>query len=463
MTTLFGFYDLGLSSLRAAQTGLQVTGENIANINTPGFARRRVELAPGFPIQVRGGFLSNGVQVDRVRRQQDGLIQFNLERETGSLASNEERLRGLRGLEESLGTLESDNLSALYSGFSEAFTTLAGSPEDLTLRRGAIAAADRLAGAIRGAWSRLDAQRRQEDQAVRLGLEEVNRLAADLADLNRRIASTEGGGATNAPLRDQRQQVVEQLADLTGGYTVPDERGRLQFALPGGGTLVTSERARPVALTSAADGTAQISLGGNDLTATLRSGRLGALLELRDESIPEQQTNLDNLARDLIRRANPAVLSGQDLQGNPGQALFQPTAVVAPGVAARIEVNPAILGDAATLAISSDGTPGNGDIAATLAGLQTGAGLSFIGGKTPEQFLADASADLGNRIGAADVATGISTGLLEGLAARREQVSGVSLDEEAVELIRFQRSYEAAARFIGVLNEITEVTVNLGR
>ena len=126
-TSLFGYYDLGLRALSAAQFGLQVAGDNIANVNTPGYSRRRVDLRPGLPMPVAGGMLDRGVEIGRIRRLADRFVQTNLEREMGSLAGSEEKLRGLREIETLLGNLEdaiaADNKLAARAGFIEIAKT----------------------------------------------------------------------------------------------------------------------------------------------------------------------------------------------------------------------------------------------------------------------------------------------------------------------------------------------------
>jgi len=105
--SLFGYYYLGLQSMSAARYGLQVAGDNIANVNTPGYARRRFDLTPGYPVNVPGGLLDQGVDVAGLRRMEDMFLQASLEREMGRQAGSEEMLRGLEQIESLFGPLDS--------------------------------------------------------------------------------------------------------------------------------------------------------------------------------------------------------------------------------------------------------------------------------------------------------------------------------------------------------------------
>jgi len=460
---LFGYFSIGLQSMNAAQLGLRVAGDNIANVFTPGYARRRLDLTTGYPVPVPGGLLDQGVQVDGLRRMEDRFLQASLQREQGRQAGSEELLRGLRQIESFFGNLEQgQGISSALADLSAAFDQLAGQPDNLALRRGAISSAGAAAQTIRDTYGRLEAQRALEDQTAGSLVTRINSLADELVGLNREIAIEESGGGVAAPLRDQRAVVIDELVRTTGGSAVTASNGRVRFSFPGGPTLVTGDDALPLSTRRATDGTLRILSGadGGDITDRLRDGQLGSVLYLRDESIGGRLADLDLLATDLIGRANALTAGAFDLQGNAGGPLFQPDPPGGPGVARQIAVDAALLQDPTLLAVSGTGAPGSGDIAQQLAGLsdQASPGLA---GRSAAGFVADLLSSLGEEIARTDVTEGVSRSLVDNLNAQIDSISGVSLDEEAVALIEHQRSYEAAARFIQVLNSFTETAINL--
>jgi flagellar hook-associated protein 1 FlgK len=456
---LFGYYDLGLRALSAARLGLEIAGDNIANATTPGYVRRRMDLTSGSPVEVPGGFLDRGVEIARIRRLEDRFLQASLERERGSLGGSEERLRGLRDVEDIFGTVDGEDILSAYSRFGTAFSELAASPDDPTLRRVAVLSAEGLAERIRETYGRLEAQRRTENEAVAAGVEEIDRLAGELAALNDEIVAHEAGGETS-PLRDRRAQIVEELAALTGGTAASAGNGRVQFSLPGGPTLVTGAGRVEIETRRDADGMHRIVVNDVDVTDSLRRGKIGALIGIRDDAIPARTAALDTLAADLVTRANAVTTAATDLDGNPGRPLFVPDPPTGARLGARIAVAADVTGDPRLLAISATGEPGDGAGAIDLAGLSS-AGSAALGGSSASEFLATLRSTLGGEIVQADVDFGVADEIVSSLEARRSATTGVSLDEEAVELMRFQRSYEAAARFIQVLNEVTEIAVNL--
>jgi flagellar hook-associated protein 1 FlgK len=169
---------------------------------------------------------------------------------------------------------------------------------------------------------------------------------------------------------------------------------------------------------------------------------------------------LDGLAADMTTRVNALTTAARDLNGNAGGPLFVPDPPGATGAAAAIAVNPELLRDPSRLAVSASGAAGDGSAAAAIAKLrdQTSAAL---GGKSPADFLADSLTRLGDDIVQTDVSLSVSKSLVDGLAQQRDSVSGVSLDEEAIQLMQYQRSFEAATKFIQVLDSVTQTAVNL--
>ncbi|HEU4402768.1 MAG TPA: flagellar hook-associated protein FlgK, partial [Candidatus Polarisedimenticolia bacterium] len=258
---LFGYFDLGRRAMDAARLGLQVAGDNISNASTPGYARRRLDLVPGPVIQVPGGWLDQGVEVGAIRRMEDRFLQANLEREKGGLGEADERLRGLKEIEAIFGSLDGNGIASALAGFTASFNALAGQADSLGARRAALSAADTLAGALRDTSARLQTQRGLLDKSVEGSVAEINRLAGELAGLNREIALEEADGTVAAPLRDRRAQVIESLGDLTGGAAYAGPGGRLLFALPSGVTLVSGDNALPLGTARAANGTLRILSG----------------------------------------------------------------------------------------------------------------------------------------------------------------------------------------------------------
>jgi flagellar hook-associated protein 1 FlgK len=466
MSTLFGFYDLGLRALSAAQAGMQVAGDNISNVNTPGFARRRLEFVPGPPIQMKGGSIDQGVEIGRLRRMEDTLLLRTLEKEQGSWGEADERLRGLRDVETLMGTVDGEGILSAMGRFSQAFSELAGQPESLALRRGAVSSAESLASLIRDTHEKLRAQQRLENDAIANTVDRINSLASRLAEVNNQIREQEVAGDLAAGSRDQQEKIVKELAELSGGTAVRTGAGKIAFYLAGGHTLVTGDEKSVDAIlleTTKRGPLGQIRIlagaDGSDITSKIRGGRLSAMVDLRDNVIGEKIADLDTVASELIRRVNALTTGAVDLDGNPGSALFQSDPPFS-RPAASIRVDPAILSDPRLLAVSATGAPGDGSAAMDIAEIP-GSPSGTFGNRSMTAFLADSIARVGSQVTETEIRHSVAGGIVEELEVRRDSISAVNLDEEAVELMKFQSAYQAAARFMQALNEMTEITVNL--
>ena len=295
-------------------------------------------------------------------------------------------------------------------------------------------------------------------------VEQTNALAGELAILNRQIAMEQSSGDVAAPLLDRRAVIIRELTALTGGSAATGSDGRVSFSFSGGPTLVTGDDALRLTTSRDAEGAFRIHSGadGRDITDRLRQGRLGGRLYLRDDEISGRTADLDRLATYLTSRANAATTGALDLAGNAGGPLFVPSPPLASRAAASISVNPDLLENPALLAISRTGAPGEGDIAGRLATMVERSAVA-LDGRSPSAFIKDMLSRLGSDVVQADVDQSVARSLVDGLQARQDAVSGVSLDEEAVELVKYQQSYEAAARFMQVLNSVTEVAIDLVR
>jgi flagellar hook-associated protein 1 FlgK len=242
--------------------------------------------------------------------------------------------------------------------------------------------------------------------------------------------------------------------------------GKIAFYLAGGHTLVTGDEKSVDAIlleTTKRGPLGQIRIlagaDGSDITSKIRGGRLSAMVDLRDNVIGEKIADLDTVASELIRRVNALTTGAVDLDGNPGSALFQSDPPFS-RPAASIRVDPAILSDPRLLAVSATGAPGDGSAAMDIAEIP-GSPSGTFGNRSMTAFLADSIARVGSQVTETEIRHSVAGGIVEELEVRRDSISAVNLDEEAVELMKFQSAYQAAARFMQALNEMTEITVNL--
>lgn len=463
--TVFDHMAIGRSAMRAFRLGMNIAGYNVANSQTPGFSRRRLELGTMPAVAVEGGQIGTGVDVVAVNRQRDPFLDFAARRELGRLGADSGRSDLLAALEPTLGEVDNAELQNAFSGFFDALQTLSVQPDSISVREAATGSAQQLAATLRRSDSKLVEARGRADKEVRRTAERVNDIAGRLASINAELIEQESGGDEASDLRDERDRLVDEIAQLVAVRSVETSNGTINLYLDEtGDTLVSGTSARALTITSDASGHAQIgvSRGGEavDLTTRLALGKIGGALQTRDQQIAGYRDALDQLAGALITTFNGVHRAGFDLDGQAGVALFTPDP---PGsnAASAIQVNAVVEDDPRKWATSSvAGNVGNNQNALDLVALRQTA-IAALGGRSLLDTAADVIGQVGHDVAQADAAREASQTIVDALDLKRQEVSGVNLDDEAADLVRWQQSFAAAAKFMQVVNQVTESALGL--
>jgi flagellar hook-associated protein 1 FlgK len=424
------------SGLAAAEYGLNVTGQNIANLNTVGYARRTVdfvEVPPG-----SGG----GVAVAQARAVRDALLearirqQFPAEEQQGAIATS------LAIVEASLGT-PGQSIDGALGALFHSFATLALDPTSSVSRDSVVLQGQQLARAFNSmAVSFADAQR-SADGDIRSGVEQVNSLATQIAALNTSIGNANGADAET--LRDQLGVALKSLSGLADVTVLQRPDGGADVSIGTGRALVVGGNTYALGIGSAGiSGFATVTSGGVDITSEITRGSVGGLLEVRDTLVPGYQTRLDQLAFGVAQQVNALHTAGYTATGVSGQTFFTPLTTVA-GAAAALTVDPALAGNSALVAGSLTGASGDNQTAKAIANLSDA--RVMIGGTAS---MSDVWSQLVYRVGSdsqtAQARQVSGQQIVDQIAKLLDQVSGVSLDEEAASMLKFQRAYQANAK-----------------
>ena len=460
MSINFSAFEIGRRALNANQLGIEVTGQNIANVNTPGYTRRRVELVESAYQGIHGFTLGTGVSIAGVHSFRDIFIQSRIQAETGIAGRLTAERDALAPVETALQGSESGGLQSSINAFFGSFRDLEANPNSVPLRslvgqRGAA-----LANAFHTTAQRLDDIRSTTDQQLRSTVDQANALSEQIAGLNDNIRSAEAAGAEASNLRDQRDVAVNKLAELTGARSTTNSDGTMTLTLADGRPLVLSGTASKLGVNDTPpNGLAEITLDGEPAVFTDGSiaGYQNAITE-----VTKQLGDLDSLAAAVVSRVNTLHTSGTDLDGNAGVNFFNDTPAV---TAANISINAAITGNPRLVVASPLTQPGQtGTIAGqianlltdqnTTAGTRTGSFSSIFGSMI---------SDAGERVATADNNLQTQAAILSQATAQRDAVSGVSLDEEAINLLQYQKAFEAASRFIKIADEMTQMILSLAQ
>jgi flagellar hook-associated protein 1 len=459
MANLFSALTMASRSLASQQAGLDVTGHNIANVNTPGYARRVIAFRAVPPTVI--GAAGHGVDIAGIRAMRDRFVERRLDQETIS-AERESAIAELAGLAEVAFGTTGQSIDARLNAFFDSLAELSDAPTSVVARQEVALQGGALAAAFRGTANRLGELRREADRRITGTVDMVNDLAERIALLNAAFVTTNDDGVAQH-MQDEQAHLVRELAGLIDITVTERPNGGLDIDVAGGRALVVGTVASQMnAVPTGPDGHVQIEIAGADLTSSISGGKIDGYLHVRDTLIPGYLQRLDEQAFTLAASVNAIHSAGFDLNGATGQAFFAYSAppVGQAGAAAALIVDPAVAGDPNRIAAAQAALPGDNRAARALADLRN---TPLLNGGTAT--LADAWGQLVFRVGR-DVQTATDEAALRQdivlqLQAVRDQISGVSLDEEAANLMKFQRAYEANARFFQVIDNTLDTLMNV--
>ncbi len=448
----FSAIELLRRALASHQRALDVTGHNVANVNTPGFTRQEVVLASVPPPGSLSRFVTpllagGGVRVASLRQARDVFLDRQLRQARQSSAEWQARADFWSQVEAVFPEPSDVGLGELLARFWNAWQEVSLNPESLAARTSLVQQAQVLTDALRQAAQRLDQVRQHLDAVATGHVERVNQIARELASVNVQIARLEVSGQAALDLRDHREQLLaelEELADVT--YSEADT-GELLVYLQGRELVGPGGRSTEIAVGLGPGGLHTFTWPDGE-GLVVRRGALSAVLGERDTQVPELQGRLDRVAQGLIEQVNDLHDDGYDLDGNPGGPFFQGTDARTIRVAFQDPRRVAAAGS-----WGGDGEPGNGDVARRIAQLR---GSDAIDGEYRTLV-----AEVGVRSQEARRQVAYQELLADQVRLRREATSGVSLDEEMTNMIRFQHAYDAAARMVRTVDEMVRTLLDM--
>lgn len=433
---------IGYSGLKAYSRALSTVGDNIANAQTPGYARRTLELqemqaASNMPLY-RSSIRPGGVDIQGVSRSVDAWLIEDARISSGDAGRSATRLGWMDKVEFAL----SDEANGVKTGLTKLFTTadlLTADPSNRSLRAQFLQAADDVASGIRDSAGQLSNMADGIAGAASSAVDQFNTDLHALEQINIGLRKARPGSTNEASLLDERDRLIDRLSSQAGVTATFDNRGAATLrASATGDLLVGGGVVTPIAVSAAADGRLSFSIGGSPLPNA--TGSLAGLAEAANH-VADQRTGLDAMAAQFSAQLNAAHQAGIDANGNPGAALFTGTS-------------------AATLTAAALTTD---QVAAADAGTSNGNMLAFgslRGANDPESAWSGHLATQAQATASARAQDAAASTRASAAAAARDAVSEVDLDREAADLLRFQQAYSAAARTIQVARETMQTLLS---
>lgn len=442
--------------LTAQSFGLNVTGQNVANVNTPGYIRREAQLET----RALGTQTSGTVNAKGLRRVTDAFLERRQYESQGLMAAAKEHDQRLESVEALYNDLSGTGFGSALDAVFQSFSRLAANPSDPTVRMSVLQSAEGLSQRIRDTANTLAETRDHLLKDAQAVVTEVNENAEAISQLNRQISISEAQGGDAADLKDQRNNLILDLAGLIDVRTISSANGSIAIQASGI-TLVEGEQARTLSIDLAPGGALRLQAqreGGppTEITRFLTGGKLAGIRESRDQDVFEVSRRLDEFVFDVATAINTQHALGFDLDGQPGGDVFD-VGATEQGAARAMRVSTDLAGNPNALAASASAAqgPGGSANAAALSALSESP-IAFGATRTAAQAYGDLVGDVATRRARTESMFESREAIHAQIEAMHQAISGVSLDEEFVNLTKFQRAYEASARVLAVADELLQ-------
>ena len=362
---------------------------------------------------------------------------------------------------------EEQGVGPALEAFWGALSELANNPAGQAERANLIGRSRTLGDVLRQTRTSLVDTQSHLDKDLDVAVRRLNTILPQVASLNHEIVNGEAGGQRANDFRDQRQQLLQELSELVGATAYEEKDGQVTVQMDGV-LLVSGQRAASFDSSNVnASGFRTVeyeNLTGTssfDATTLLTKGEVGGLLTSRDSTVSGFINRLDLLAKTLVDTVNAQHALGYDLNGVAGGDFFTPIAATA-GAASLVQIDSAIEADPHLIAAAQSATavPGDNRNAQSLASLRSSS-QAALGNVAFKDYFAQLVSDVGQQVQTSKDTQSFQQALFDQTQTRRESLSGVNIDEEVTNLIKFQRAFEAASRLISVGNEMYETMINM--
>lgn len=482
MAGLFSALNAARTSLEVNQKSIEIVGNNISNVNTEGYSRQSTELTPYPSVNFGDFFVGNGVKVENVQRDHDVFLTDQIHERSSEYGYESGMSKSLSELER-VFAITDDNLATDTDNFFDAWQELSANPSDLVLRDTVMQYGEVLGTNFANTMNEIDDIASNINDEMVSKLDDINAQLQEIASLNERIFTIEIKGQTANSARDERDLLAKELAQSLGAQNYEDSKGMMTVQLPGGLPLVAGNMAMEIeAVTNGLSLDLQLNAAGTSRTLSEDNlgGEMAGLYHIKNSVIPELQDNLDQLAYTIADQVNTVHRNGAGLDGsnnanffneplNEGQIAYPAedewygaarslTVAITNAESVAAGAIPATVGDPAA--------PGDNTNALTMADLVEAITVPPPPGTpidTFDSFYGKLVAEIGLMVNHNNLQMEGTEDALVQLENMNDGMVGVSLEEEMISLIQYQRGFESSAKFLSTVDELMNSLINLKR
>jgi flagellar hook-associated protein 1 len=447
-------------ALMSHQMAIDITGGNIANVDTPGYSRQRTDLKAIGSVSVTGGTAQIGVLVSRIERIYDNYLESQIVEQNQNTGYSDTMLAGLQNIEVMLDDTQGGGINDQLNAFWSAWENLSNAPTGKVERSALLSAGENLVDSLASYRRNLDTINTDMNRNIADAVTQINSKVDEIKDLNLQIMATTGDKGDSNDLMDKRTQALKELGSWVNINHFDNADGTINIYLANGDPLLQGVLDQNLSVKVNTDGHSDVfsyTSATDPVNSSLTKGKLGAYSELQNSVVPEYMGYLDDFAQALADRVNEIHSSGFDAYKNTGVDFFE--IPDSSNKAGTIRVNPAISADVNRIAASTSVT-GDGENASKLAAVQNEL-LMNSNTSTLNSFMATVVGRIGGEVSTAKTNSDHQTMIMNHLETQRESVSGVSIDEEMIRLIKYQMGYNAAGRLASVVQEMLDTLMDL--
>jgi flagellar hook-associated protein 1 len=450
-------FEIGKRALLAQQYSLNLTGHNIANVNTPGYTRQQAILSSTNPFATADGNFGTGVDVVEVRHLRSVFLDDQFRQESQNLGRWQQLAQNWGQIETVYNEPSDTGFSSAMDKFWNSWQDLATNPDDESARVAVREQATQLVNSFNHFAGQLSDLQKSLDDDIQKRVGEINKLGHQIADLNVSIQTTELTGNAANDLRDRRDLLIDELSTYVNVQVVDQSGGSVAVQI---GSMALVDRSNVSELESVVEGTGanvvhMMQFKDSKIAPKITSGELSGLLDVRDNVVASRIKEMDELAVGLATKVNELHRQGIGLNGQTGLNFFD----VSTTGAASIKLDNKILEDVSNIAASSNGERGDNSNALSIAALRSNLTMSN-GSATYNDFYSSIVGTVGVRSREAQDMLQNQESLVAHIDENRQALEGVSLDEETTNMIKYQHAYEAAARVISTMDEAMNTIIN---
>ena len=442
-------------SLIAHQLAIDITGANIANVDTPGYSQQRAEFKSVGSVNILANSAQVGVNINRIARIYDSYTDAQVIAQQQNSGYSEAMLQGLQNIEVIVDDTNGGGLDDELNNFWAAWENLSQNPGGEIERSALYSASESLVNTIAYNQQNLKDLNTEFNDSITAVVSQINDKISEITDLNSRIVSAGEDRGDNNDLLDKRNEALKELSAMIDINYYENADGSINVYMSNGQPLLQSSMGHNLSTKLNAKG--HMDIYSTDVTDEIQNnaitkGKLGALIELQNDTVPKYLDNLNQFASTLAKRVNELHESGYDSYKNTGADFFE---VSNPDNAAgTIKISAAINDDTNRIAASTSVT-GDGENASMIAAIQKEL-LMDKNTATLNSFISSISGQIGHQVSTAKTYDDHQTIIMNHLTNQRDAISGVSIDEEMINLTKYQMGYTAAAKLCNTVNSLLD-------